>query len=282
MSEADTNSSKPAREQSTVQFPYADLEEAISVARAIQQSGGVPMERDQIAAKMGQKASSGAFITKLSAARMFGITEPVPGTGKIRITQLGHEAIDTDDGRARAARATAFLNVELYGKLHEEFRGRQLPPRPLGLEQAIVSMGVAPKQRTNARYAFDRSAKQAGFFDHGSDKLVAPVAGPFTPEDKPPRDQQEGVGDVSRPRLDGVITALIDKLPTKGPWEAADRVVWLTMMAMAFDMAYGRKGAISIKETNQGAPNPGRLSEQIGFTSVQRTSPEKEDDEIPF
>src|SRR5579859_2039766 len=97
MSEAETSTAKPAREQSTVQFPYADLDEAVGVARAIQQSGGVPMERDQIAAKMGQKVSSGAFITKLSAARMFGITEPVPGTAKIRITQLGHEAIDSDE-----------------------------------------------------------------------------------------------------------------------------------------------------------------------------------------
>lgn len=232
---------KATREMSTVQFPYADLEESIGVVRAIHQGGGMPMERDQIAARMDQKATSGAFYSKLSAARMFGLTEGVPGSGKIRISPLGHEAIDTDEMRQRAARATAFLNVELYSKLHDQFKGRQLPPRPLGLEQAMIEMGVAAKQRTNARYAFDRSAKQAGFFEHGQDKLVAPVGVQWAQPEKPREAPAAAVAaaQVGAPQLDGVITALIDKLPKAAPFPADKRAAWLTMMNMAFDMAYG-------------------------------------------
>lgn len=242
MSEPVTEAAKATREMSTVQFPYSDLEEAISVVRAIQEGSGLPMDRDQIAARMGQKTSSGAFISKLSAARMFGLTEGVSGSGKIKISALGHEIIDADEARQRSAKATAFLNIELYRKLHEQFKGRQLPPRPLGLEQAMVEMGVASKQRTNARYAFDRSAKQAGYFEHGQDKLVAPVGVQWAPQERP-AELHVAVAralEATDSQLDGVITALIEKLPKQGESFPADkRKAWLTMMAMAFDMAYG-------------------------------------------
>ena len=296
MSEADTNSAKPARDRSTVEFPYADLDDATSIARVIHQSGGLPMDRDQIAVRLDQKVSSGAFVTKIGAARMFGLVEIVAGSGKIQISSLGHEALSADEARQRAAKAKAFLNVELYRKLYEEFRGRQLPPRPLGLEQAIIGLGVAPKQKTNARYAFDRSAKQAGYFDHGQDQLVAPVGGVLPPEEKPRREDREEEEDVIRkPRLDGVITALIDKLPAKGPWPADKRQAWLMMMAMAFDMAYGPELGVVVPAGGRAptilgaAPldalamhdevNAGRRKERAMELEPRV---EADDDEIPF
>jgi len=247
MSEADHTEVTVARERSTIEFPYADLSEATGIVRVIHQSGGLPMDRDQIAVRMGQKPTSGAFTTKVSAARMFQLVEVQPGSGKIAITPLGHELISLDEARQQKARAEAFLNVELYRKLYDEFRNRHLPPRPTGLEQAMVGFGVAPKQRTNARYAFDRSAKQAGYFDHGPDRLVAPVAITPHPTVSTPATglavaqaaQMSAASVTVECQLDGVIVALIDKLPTEGPFPAAKREAWLTMMAMAFDMAYG-------------------------------------------
>jgi len=284
MSEPDASGAKQVREQSTVQFPYSDLEEAIGVVRAIHQGGGMPMERDQIAARMDQKPTSGAFITKLSAARMFGLTETIPGSGKIRISALGHEVIDTDEMRQRSAKATAFLNVELYAKMHEQFKNRLLPPRPHGLDQAMVEMGVAAKQRTNARYAFDRSAKQAGYFDHGQDKLVAPVGVAWTQQE---RSQTQAAVEVEVARsastqLDGVITALIGKLPSNGPWPTAKRAAWLKMMNMAFDMAYGPDAEIEIAIKSQAIP-AGPVPEELRGGFFSKTPVTKEDDdETPF
>jgi hypothetical protein len=46
---------------------------------------------------------------------------------------------------------------------------------------------------------------------------------------------------------DPLIAALIQKLPDTGTdWSADDRVMWLQMIAMAFQMAYGQKEAIKI------------------------------------
>jgi hypothetical protein len=304
MSEAEENIGPAARERSTVEFPYADLDEGVSIVRIIHQSGGVPMARDQIAARMDQKATSGAFITKISAARMFGLVDVLPGAGKIQVTALGHEVIAPDEGRQRDAKAQAFLNVELYRKLYDEFRNRHLPPRPHGLEQALVAMGVAVKQRTNARYAFDRSAKQAGFFEHGMDRLVAPVGFAArvetTPAGIPSLSEAAFTGHTEAPQreLDGVITALIDKLPIKGPWPTEKRVAWLKMMAMAFDMAYGNEpNGLTIGEAKitppsgpvpehlHGSPlgvkrEPTTASDRSGGFSSR--NPADLDDEIPF
>ena len=153
-------------------------------------------------------------------------------------------------GREDAAKATAFLNVPLYKRTYEEYRGRTLPPRPHGIEHAFVQFGVAPKQKDKARQAFERSARAAGFFPNGSDdRLVAPIVreGPRQNEvqDHEPVPQQasyappppEGTGDP-------VVDALVKKLPKANTkWSQQDRKTWLTMIEMAFQLAYGHVDA---------------------------------------
>jgi hypothetical protein len=49
-------------------------------------------------------------------------------------------------------------------------------------------------------------------------------------------------------RADPLISALIEKLPPPGPaWSIEQRLVWLRMAAMAFDLAYGVDAPIEIK-----------------------------------
>src|SRR5580700_3565491 len=122
----------PTRIISTIGFPYMDLEDAIGVAKAMLAAGAVPMDRDQLAASMGQVPTSGNFNMKLSAAKLFGLVDNPQG--KYQLTPLGFEILDA--ARERAARAEAFLNVPLYRRVFETFKGRQLPPRPIGLENA--------------------------------------------------------------------------------------------------------------------------------------------------
>jgi hypothetical protein len=50
---------------------------------------------------------------------------------------------------------------------------------------------------------------------------------------------------------DPLIRALIQKLPRKGPWSASERVTWLKMLAMAFQMSYGPEPEIEIKEATK-------------------------------
>jgi hypothetical protein len=45
-----------------------------------------------------------------------------------------------------------------------------------------------------------------------------------------------------------LIQALIEKLPPAGPWSADERLNWLKLLTMAFQIAYGQVEEIEIKK----------------------------------
>lgn len=235
---------KRAKENSTIAFPYMDLDTAITVARAFIANGGGAHTRDQLAGALGQSPLSGAFIMKLSAARQFGLVDYIDG--RFKLTDLGFSIVDKSETREKAARVQAFLNVELYRKIYEEFKGKQLPPRPLGLEQTLIQMGVAPKQKANARLAFDKSARQAGFSTFDPDRLIEPMLG--TGSGDSPASQVVAAKGVPRPisfsgsgrvGLDPLIEGLLDRLPPPGEiWSQDKRKKWLQTFEANLEMIY--------------------------------------------
>jgi hypothetical protein len=253
-----SDADRQERSQSTIQFPYGDLDDAISVAKALMSCGGVPCDADQLAGAMNQTPSSGNFRMKIAAARTFGVIETIQG--KYQLTELGFAI--TDAGRERAARADAFLKVPLYKRVYEEFRNRQLPPRPLPLEHAFVGFGVAATQKERARQAFDRSAQQAGFFDQGGrDRLIRPplatTASPTAaeqserppsenapPPERPLRNGSSGGGGQYHPFIQG----LLQSLPEPGTvWAIEGRAAWVKAAIQNFTLMYQGDGTIDVQ-----------------------------------
>ena len=259
---------KRTREQSSIGFPYLDLEDAISVAAGLLGNGGVPCEPDQLAAALKHPPTSGTFRMKIATARMFGLIETIQG--KYHLTDLGFAI--TDAGRQKAARADAFLNIPLYRKVYEQFRNQQLPPRPVALERTFVGFGVAQKQADRARVAFDKSAQQAGYFDQGGrDRLIRPPVGSAAPSNgaaqvdapqvdlppppPPPPGKSGGGGGDYHPFIHG----LLDTLPASGTlWTIEGRAAWLEAAASAFKLIYKGEGKISIAVTGDQKQNGGR------------------------
>lgn len=237
---------KAAREISSIGFPYFDLDEAIKVARVMQDvGGGVAMDRDQVSAAL--NLAGGTFSNKLSAAKQFGLIDSQQG--KWSLTALGYDILDP--ARERAAKAASFLSVELYKKAFDEFRGRILPSKG-GLEHAFTTFGVAQKQKEKARQTFERSARSAGFFPNGSeDRLVAPVIGvsvSTSPEPSPAADVAGGrVVETAAPvrtvapalGVPPFMTWLLDALPDQGAeWDKAAQADWLQAVAQAFRVVF--------------------------------------------
>jgi hypothetical protein len=248
---------KQSREQSTIGFPYQDLEAAISVAAAIMQGGGVALSREQLAGVMKMSPGSGSFILKVSTARLFGVVGTAQG--KYELTQLGFSILDSNDKRQRLARAEAFLSVPLFLRTYEEFKGKQLPPRPRGLEEAFLKFGVAVKQRANARIAFERSARQAGFFAAGEDRLIQPIIGGASRSDhsRPIIDNDADENNTGCPsgrpdvaKFHPFIQGLLESLPGPGTnWALEGRAKWLQAAAHNFDLMYkGADGEIKVIE----------------------------------
>jgi hypothetical protein len=190
----------------------------------------------------------------------------------------------------------------LYSRTYEEFRGKQLPPRPLGLEQAFVRFGVAPKQRTNARLIFDKSAVQAGFFTNGPDRLVMPIVSGAPPA--PPLSTLEvphhgwrpnaagdgtlaghglsGLSASSTPQLHPFIQGLLDTLPApETNWSVEGRAKWLQAAAHCFDLIYMGDGMIVIEaKQSEGARKIPCARAHEQFTGDPATNKAHVDDEI--
>jgi len=164
-------SSKRATAKTAIKFPYQDLNSAVTVAKKIFEKGGRSGETAQVAAWLGHETvDSGAFRSRTGAAQTFGLISTRPGT--IELTGLGSQIVDPQT--EKAARVEAFLTVPLYKAIYETFKSGMLP-KDVGLESEMERLGVPPKQTDTARQIFARSAKQAGFFDEGDERLVKPV-----------------------------------------------------------------------------------------------------------
>lgn len=226
-------------QQSSVDFPYCDLDSAVELVRGVHGAGGMACESDQLAAQLGMEAKGGGFRIRVNGTRMFGLITYERG-GRINLTDLGKRVIDGD--KERAARVEAFLSVELYAKVYEHFKGSPLPPQA-ALERSLVSLGVGDGVKDKARQVMMRSAKQAGFFEMAADRLTKPAIrndGSAGEEKKdPPPDGRKGGGDGNGGDQHPLIQGLLLTLPKPGDeWGYEDRHNWLSMANSIFKMVY--------------------------------------------
>lgn len=250
------------RAKGSIQYPWYDLENAVVVARAILDGGGLPVTREQLAGALRITPTGGNFILRTSAARMFGLIELVQS--KFQLTPLGFTILGRDEAKERAAKADAFLHVELYRRVYEEFRGKSLPPRPHGLENAFVQFGVSPKSRKVARQVFERSARQAGYSNVDPDRLIEPIMGAGGATE---RQSAEASADFPQPtmyggggpemssflELDELVRGLLRRLPNPGEgWTADLKAKWLRALSQNLDFVYKLEGnkivAIEVKD----------------------------------
>jgi hypothetical protein len=237
------------RQRSTIGFPYNNLDDAIEVAQAIHANVGTgECDDSQLSAWMGVSSKSSGFRMQLSAARMFGLMET--SSGRHKSTSLGRMIVDPQ--QQRGARASAFLRVPLYKAIFENFKAGVLPP-PAALEREIVQLGVAEKQTGRARQVFERSAEQAGYFEHGKNRLVLPGFAEINPRADKSKDadrikaDEEKNGDMGHsrqnpPHPDPIIQGLLGRLPKAGQiWPDAERKLWLQLLEGSFKLIYKDK-----------------------------------------
>jgi hypothetical protein len=229
-----------SRQRSTIAFPYVSLKDAIELAEAIHGNVGLGGCDDaQLAAWSGQSIKSSGFRVQLSGARMFGIITS-DGSGNHRLTELGQMVLDPN--RSREGKASAFLSVPLYKAIFDKYRTGILPPNAAALEREMVAFGVSDKVKDRARQAFEKSADQAGFFEHGKNRLVMPAinATKEAPREEALRDDLGGGGNGGGPPdIDPIIRGLLARLPTSGDvWPEAERNLWLELLKGSFKLIY--------------------------------------------
>ena len=234
------DSSSRSYERSKIAFPYGDLEGAIEVVKPIYNRGGHAATFDQLADWMGHdNVNSGAFRVKIASARVFGLV--LVDKDNVSLTALGRDI--NDPNVENQARAKAFLQVPLYRKIFETYKGGPLPQKDADLEGVIESFGVAVKQKARARQIFQRSADQAKVFNEKKDRLVLP---PGVSLDSKPDEEGKGrkmeqqihqqltpAGDINP-----LLASLIEELPTTGEWTRDEHDLWIRLFQRTLDKLY--------------------------------------------
>jgi hypothetical protein len=229
---------------STVEFPYIDLDAGIELVQGVHAVGGHSCDSDQLAAHLNMEAKGGAFRIKITGAQMFGLITYARG-GRTELTDLGKRVLNAPNDKA--VRANAFLSVELYRRVYDQYKGSPLPPA-VALERAMKEIGVSENVADKARQVLMRSAKQAGFLDLAGDRLTMPPNGAHKPDAgaetaaKSTEPEQEsraggngGGGGRNHPLIDGLLVTL----PQPGAnWAIADRINWLNMAQSIFNAIY--------------------------------------------
>ena len=238
-SAATQNVGERKRFRSEIEFPYSDLESAVELAQTIHEKAGSSCDVDELAAWMGQTSTGGTFRSRLGAARMFGLIET--NGGRATLNQLGRDALN-GSGNERAARADAFLKVELFRAMYEQFKANALPPPP-AIERQMEQLGVSPKQKERARQTFTKSAQFAGFIDSATGRFVKPGIAQKTDLPPPPPRENGGGGGGDDGNglnhLDPLILALLKKIPpSKEGWPSAQRLRWFKTFAMNVTQIY--------------------------------------------
>jgi hypothetical protein len=235
------------REQSSIQFPYGDLEGAVEMAVAVHEVGGHSCQAEQLAGYLKVAPTGGAFRNRIATPRIFGLLEIERGL--IRLTQLGMGIVDPS--QQAAAKVDAFLHVPLYRAIYEKYKGYTLPPTA-ALEREMAALGVSSKQTDKARQAFERSARQSGFTWAGADRLTLPVV-----RDVPQSRPVESVAVTNQPRVwaggggggyHSFIQGLLDELPEDfAGWPINEQAEWLQAAVAAFKLLSKSPGTISIQ-----------------------------------
>jgi hypothetical protein len=232
----DEAGSDPAeRARTLIAFPYVPLQDVVRMVLKVE-ARGHRCRIDELAADLDQHKTSGAFRSRLSAGRMFGVTESV--RGDVVLTELGLMICNSDTEQEAFARA--FMNVPLYQKIYGKFSGGKLPP-VTGIDAEMIRMGVPEKQASKARQVLMRSADMAGYLNSGRDRLVRPSPSVISVEQRViPEPEKLTVPRAEVPMGEHeLIRGLVAQLPPQGQrFTPKQRRRWLEAAKLNLELIY--------------------------------------------
>lgn len=251
-----TSGDVPKRTRSGTASPYFDLDTSIKVAEAIHGMGGGSCSSDQLAHWLKYKTTrSGTYLTRIAAARHFGLIE---STGdRHSVTERGMRIVaPVMEADATQAKIDAFMDVELFSKVYQRFRGSTLPAEG-GLKNlfATPDYAILPDRIDAAIRVLTNSAEQAGFLVTSGDtrRLIMPsVVGATASkaqtngeEEKPTPASSERPKAWSSPSVEvtsgvhSAIVGLLRELPPPGtPWPSTKKQRFLTAFQSTIDFIY--------------------------------------------
>lgn len=110
-------------------YPRVPLKKTLEVVAAIKnKNGGNPLEPALVAEYCNISPTNNDFVYLLSAASQFGLTSGTIRSQGIALTEFGRQlAYAGSESEEETLKKQAFLNVDVFKKVLEHYRGSQLP-----------------------------------------------------------------------------------------------------------------------------------------------------------
>jgi hypothetical protein len=192
----DPKTGKP-KAKSGVSVPYYNLKQCEAVARTIHEQGGGACSREQLATLLKYSGTNnGGFLTKVSAAKAFGLVEESGAT--LRITSRAKAILSpVMPADAEQARIDAFLSIDFFKTIYERFKGTTLP-QEAGLKNLLQNTySIIPTRVVPSLTILQDSAEHAGFFKATGNrsKMVYPLMAGSQGETSQPQNDQAAKDD---------------------------------------------------------------------------------------
>jgi hypothetical protein len=147
---APVKNTKPASPLWT--FPKNTLEDAIKIARAIEeQNGGNPMKPDMLSKAVGfNSLADWRFLDLLRSANQYGLVDNSGKINPIGLTPIGQDVVapSAPSDRPKALRE-AFRSVEDFRKVEDFYKGKKLPEDEF-FENNLFREFSIPRERVKA------------------------------------------------------------------------------------------------------------------------------------
>jgi hypothetical protein len=142
--------------------PYLGLGEALEISHAVYSRMGGSAMRDDLAQVLGNTPSSSSFVKKMSALRAFGLMEE-NGPNNYRLTPLAYQIVAPGSRLEEArARLEVFRNINVFAKLHDQYKGKVCPETTYLANTIERDLGVPTGAKVRWAQAFLEAIESAG------------------------------------------------------------------------------------------------------------------------
>lgn len=145
-------------------FPFFTLEKALPVASAIKEkNAGNPWPPTEVAKAIGYSERSSSIDNVLRSSAMYGLTTGTRAASHLTLEKLGRDIVYAPTAEAETlGKQRAFLNVELFSKVLEYYKGNNLPETQFLSNTLVSEFGVPAEHHEDFRRIFDENCRFVG------------------------------------------------------------------------------------------------------------------------
>jgi hypothetical protein len=149
-------------------FPKNTLEEAIKVAKAIEEkNAGNPLKADVLAKAVDYKQSQDwRFLDLLRSANQYGLVSGTGATATVTLEKIGQDVVaPSSPGQRQQALLDAFRNVADFKKVEDFYKGKKLPDDEYFLNTLSRDFGIPRDRGDRFAEVFRRNLDFLGQFN---------------------------------------------------------------------------------------------------------------------